>query len=463
MHGGLNHAYNKAEALNDLHTLDCTFICLTETWTAPGDAVYDLPGYVCHEVHRPQHLQNRNGPRGGIAVYMKQCVADHVKFWKAADDGTYIWLHIEPHGGCTEHIAFATCYMPPYYANKTLDTFRRLTADMDNFASRVPAGKQPHYWVCGDTNAHTGTAPDFIRLIGHGISSEVQALDQLPADLKTRANLCTHKVDVRGKQQLDFCKDNELLILNGRAPGDPSGKVTFVGRGAGTLIDYHMASAWLASCCMQLAVLDMASGACRVCSDHLPVQVCFQLPTTDGEPPAASAQQQPAAVPRVPDIRLDPSQTEVWHQNFAAVAERLRLQVAVTDPEAGVRAFTECISEAAADTFQLRRRQPLKIMQRPPWFDEECRYAWREWKDAERSPIIVPFAALKLRNMYRAVRRRKQRRFMHQRMADIDKLASKNMAHLYRVFGWRRHSACPRALHSQHAHWQSKLGGRPEP
>ena len=228
---------------------------------------------------------------------------------------------------------------------------------MDNFASRVPAGKQPHYWVCGDTNAHTGIAPDFIRLDGHGISSDVQALDLLPADLKARANLCTHKVDVRGKQQLDFCKDNELLILNGRAPGDTSGKVTFVGRGAGTLIDYHMASAWLASCTKQLKVLDMASGACRVCSDHLPVRVCFQLPSADGEPPAA-AQQQPPAVPCVPDIRLDPSQTEVWQQNFAAVAERLRLQDAVTDPEAGVRAFTECVSEAAADTFQLRHRQP---------------------------------------------------------------------------------------------------------
>ena len=106
---------------------------------------------------------------------------------------------------------------------------------MDNFASRVPAGKQPHYWVCGDTNAHTGIAPDSIRLDGHGISSDVQALDQLPADLQARANLCTHKVDVCGKQQLNFCKDNELLILNGGAPGDTSGKVTFVGRGAGTL------------------------------------------------------------------------------------------------------------------------------------------------------------------------------------------------------------------------------------
>ena len=134
MHGGLKRAYNKADALNDLHTLDCTIICLTETWTAPGDAVFDLPGYVCHEAHRPQHLQSRNGPRGGIAVYMKQCMTDHVRFWKAADDGTYSWLHIEPHDGCTEHIAFATCYMPPYYTNKTLDTFHKLTIDMDNFA-----------------------------------------------------------------------------------------------------------------------------------------------------------------------------------------------------------------------------------------------------------------------------------------------------------------------------------------
>ena len=86
----------------------------------------------------------------------------------------------------------------PFHTNKTLDIFCRLTTDMDNFASRVPAGKQPHYWMCADTNAHTGTAPDFIRLDGHGISSEVQALDQLPADLKMRVNLCTHKVDVRG-------------------------------------------------------------------------------------------------------------------------------------------------------------------------------------------------------------------------------------------------------------------------
>ena len=181
-----------------------------------------------------------------------------------ADDGTCIWLHIQPHGGCTEHVAFATCYMPPRYTDKTLDTFHRLTTDMDNLASRVLAGKQPHYWVCGDINAHTGTEPDFIRLGGQGISSDVQALDQLPADLKARANLCTRKVDVRGKQQPKFCKDNELLVLKGRASGDTSGKVTFVGRVAGTLIDYHMASGWLASYTQQLEVVDTASGACQV-------------------------------------------------------------------------------------------------------------------------------------------------------------------------------------------------------
>ena len=34
------------------------------------------------------------------------------------------------------------------------------------------------------------------------------------------------------------------------------------------------------------------------------------------------------------------------------------------------------------------------------------------------SPTIVSFAALKLRSMYRAARRRKKRQFMHLRMAD---------------------------------------------
>ena len=142
-----------------------------------------------------------------------------------------------------------------------------------------------------DTSGHTGTAPDFIRLDGHGISSDVQAPDQTPADLKARTTLCTHKVDDQGKQQLDVCKDNELLILTGRAPGDTSGKVTSEKRGAGTLIDTHMASVWLASCAQQLEVLDMASRASWVCSDHLPLWVCFQLLDTDGEPPSAAPQQ----------------------------------------------------------------------------------------------------------------------------------------------------------------------------
>ena len=52
----------------------------------------------------------------------------------------------------------------PIILTEHLTPFQNGTTDMDNFASRVPAGKQPHYWVCGDTNAHTGIAPDFIRL-----------------------------------------------------------------------------------------------------------------------------------------------------------------------------------------------------------------------------------------------------------------------------------------------------------
>ncbi len=39
-----------------------------------------------------------------------------VSCWNA-DDGTCIWLHIQLPDGCTEHIAFATCFMPPRQAD----------------------------------------------------------------------------------------------------------------------------------------------------------------------------------------------------------------------------------------------------------------------------------------------------------------------------------------------------------
>ena len=46
------------------------------------------------------------------------------------------------------------------------------------FSQQLPRGV--HFWVCGDTNAHTGTLPDHILLEGPEIPDAVQALEELP-------------------------------------------------------------------------------------------------------------------------------------------------------------------------------------------------------------------------------------------------------------------------------------------
>ena len=250
--------------------------------------MFDLPGYVCAmKCTAPSTCRAAMAPGVGIAVYMKHCVADHVKFWKSADDGTYIWLHIEPHAGCTEHIAFATCYMPPYYANTTLDTFHRLTTDMDNFASRVPAGKQPHYRVCG-TPMHTlAQHLTLSDLDGHGIFLTCRPLTTFPADLKRAQTSAPARWITVASSSWTSAKTTSCSFSMAGHLATHLVRSHLWGGVRPPSLTYHMASAWLASCAQQLEVLDMASGACRVCSDHLPVRVCFQLPSADGEPPLA--------------------------------------------------------------------------------------------------------------------------------------------------------------------------------
>ena len=112
--------------------------------------------------------------------------------------------------------------------------------------------------MCGDTNAHTGTLPDHVVLKGPEIPDAVQALDDLPEHVPARRNECPHAVDRRGRQQLQFCKDNSLLILNGRVHGDPTGRTTFMRgrkRVVSTTLDYHMASSALNSWAERLEVL----------------------------------------------------------------------------------------------------------------------------------------------------------------------------------------------------------------
>ena len=84
-------------------------------------------------------------------------MAGHVSCCNVVDAGTYICY-------TSSHIAAALSNLPLPHATCpliTMEIFHILATDMDNFASMMPADKQPHYWVCRDTSAHISTQTDF--------------------------------------------------------------------------------------------------------------------------------------------------------------------------------------------------------------------------------------------------------------------------------------------------------------
>ena len=355
--------------------------------------------------------------------------------------------------------------MPPGHKHKDLCTFDDLSADMRELSQELP--RDVHFWVCGDTNAHTGTLPDHVLLEGPGVPDAVQALEDLPEHVAERRNECPHAVDKRGRQQLQFCKDNSLLILNGRIHGDSTGKTTFM-RGRKqvvcTTLDYHMASAALYCWAERLEVLQKVSTPYMSCSDHHPVVARFRLPAV--QQPLANkdlADQPPHSGGRdlqMPAVKFELEREEQYWQQFLIAANQQQLEAACVDPEAGVVAVTRCMADAAVQTFALKGGRGQKPRQFPVWFDAECWASWREWKAAARAPVLTALhaAATSLRCRHRAVRRRKYRQFLTREMHRVDHLS---LPDLHRVAGWRRRPGCPLSMAVQAAHMRKVLGSQP--
>ncbi len=113
-------------------------------------------------------------------------------------------------------------------------------------------GKGAQILLCSDFNARTAEEPDFLRM------AELQPVlptaldeDELPDYIQQRRNqdLLAPRSQTWGPELLGFCQQADLLILNGRTPGDKYGQFTFQNaKGCCSTVDYFVASAVLFNC-----------------------------------------------------------------------------------------------------------------------------------------------------------------------------------------------------------------------
>ena len=91
----------------------------------------------------------------------------------------------------------------------------------------------------------------------------------------------------------------------------------------------------------------------------------------------------------MPAVKFEAEREEQYWQHFLCAADQQQLDAACADPEAGVLTMTQCLADAAVQTFALKKGRGQKPRQFPVWFDAECWASWREWKAAARAPVLT--------------------------------------------------------------------------
>ena len=124
-----------------------------------------------------------------------------------------------------------------FYQNKILNGIENLEL---TFSSLNCINENVHVLIFGDLNSRVGQLNE--TLMNNSINEYVHGLDDCDMvtdneDIPTRRSRDTEQNNY-GRQLIQFCKINNLFILNGRTISDPLGSYTCIANGGKSVVDY---------------------------------------------------------------------------------------------------------------------------------------------------------------------------------------------------------------------------------
>ena len=226
---GCKISYLQKEFIHDIEII-------SETW---GSCDHDrtISGYRHFVVDPHKDKKIKKGrSSGGIAVYYKDRLHSHIKQLETTEH--YIWVELDKDifFDFNESLKICIAYNPPgksNYCNK--DIYDDISLRLFKYRTNI----NTPFVLIGDLNSRTGLLPDFDETDDGGDEYFTGSRDFKPPK---RCNSDT-QTNSMGCKLVEFCKSHELLIVNGRTPGDEAGNFTFFdsAKGAST-IDLAIAS-----------------------------------------------------------------------------------------------------------------------------------------------------------------------------------------------------------------------------
>ena len=250
---GVAKFYGNEDLLGYFNQFDV--VALSETFHTQEIALdenFELISHIKSRKQKGKKIFNLKGrPSGGIAVFAK-----HGTGLKG------VALDIN-----TENCAIACqlgdwaivfVYNPPKYSEYTSDKWDSVLSETIN---ELSDSFRENIIVCGDFNARCGQLNELNEWsedkFENSSFGQVQAMQR-----KSKDKL----VNAYGKKMVSFCKDNNLVILNGRTVGDPEGDYTFIGSQGVSVIDVALTFE------PNLQFLDLKIGE-RNESSHQPLEI----------------------------------------------------------------------------------------------------------------------------------------------------------------------------------------------
>ena len=333
----------------------CDIVALSELHS---DKELSLPGFVS----KKQKIRKKihKGPKiaGGIGIFVKEEFKDLAQLVSNENQDS-IWIKIrkelcnEP-----EDIFIGSFYISPdgKQGTNTIDFFTSMNKELNIFRQKGIV------LVQGDLNARTGVENDFVNF---DKSDELLGIDNLSNHCLRNSE--DEKLNPRGKELLDLCKVNDLLIANGRKPGDLFGKFTSHQYNGSALNDYLLAPNSFLEKISHFSVGDFAPWL----SDHCPILSTVKLNTLTKQSISAGKPRETE-----PNFIFDATSKQVFCEGLRSAETSQYIQKLLEDDNLSVLnmgAATKTLLLNNAKNCGIRlKKTKIDVSNCAPWFDSEC-------------------------------------------------------------------------------------------
>jgi len=321
---GISNLY-KTEIIKELGLASNNWIGLSETWSERDlISCYGLKNF--NSIVSPAVKVNSKGrAKGGLVL------------WNNVDTTTLVQI-IHKDSNCiiaryylkdsNKNVIIAVNYYAPSLSKEDVEEgLYNLEKVIHNYANEP-------VFIAGDFNGRIG------QLDGHPLISSNDYL------LHSRTS-ADEKSNPRGHQLLQFCEENELVVLNGRTNSDSIGEFTFVETTGTSVIDYFMINPLAIDFVRDMEVVNTS------CSAHSALQLLL----------ACEVVPRKSVVYEHPKIIFKTNKVE----NFQ---ERFQSNLTYFSNILSYQSFHDCLFHSALECRMVQRQSSRGCSQ--PWYDLEC-------------------------------------------------------------------------------------------